>query len=82
MGARRLPLAVVFIFGFCLTMDRGRVAFPPDIQQTILGDQTELAENILKQPNASFEDPRADGLSVQQVPPGSPDSRTIINCSF
>ena len=70
MGARGLPLASVFVFGFCLTtgcaLSRGTPA--RSFQHMIPGDQTVLAENAVKQPNASFEEAKAYGLSLQKVP--------------
>jgi LysM repeat protein len=70
MGARRLPLAIAFVFGFCLTtgcaLSRGTPA--RSFQRTTPGDQTVLAENAVKRPNLFLEEARVDGLSPQLLP--------------
>ena len=67
MGARRLPLASVFVFGFCLTTGCGLSRGTParSFQHTIPSDQTVLAEIGVREPKASSEGARAVGFRAR-----------------
>ena len=73
MRARRLPLASVFVFCFCLTTGCGLSPGTParSFQHTITTDQTRLAQNGLKQANGSSEQANANALSLKFVPVAS-----------
>ena len=70
MGARRLPLAIAFVFGFCLTtgcaLSRGTPA--RSFQHTAPLDQTLLADNSVKEPTIPLEELKVEGLLLQQLP--------------
>jgi hypothetical protein len=68
MGARGLPIASVFVFGFSLTTGCGLSRGTPvrSFQHTIPANQTALAENGFKQPNAYSEKAKANILSLDE----------------
>jgi Transglycosylase SLT domain/LysM domain len=72
MGARRLQLATVFVFGFCFAagcaLSRGTPA--RSFQDTTPLDPTLLADNSVKEPNFPLEEVKAEGLLLQQLPLG------------
>ena len=69
MGARRLQLATVFIFGFCFAAGCALSSGTParSFHPTSALDQVKLAGNSIEGPNVPSEQPETDSLAFEQT---------------